>query len=84
LLLYAKQLFIGANCPIRGLDMRHRGAVQKFAPSCGDAPERLPRDGARQPIFGAIFVEISLVTLFLLAAAALSLGTFLALLRWPC
>jgi hypothetical protein len=30
------------------------GADQEFAPSCGDAHERLPANGARQPMFGAI------------------------------
>jgi hypothetical protein len=29
---------------------------QKFAPSCGDAHERLLRDGMRHPMFGAILI----------------------------
>ena len=29
---------------------------QKFAPSCGDAHERLPGDGMRHPMFGAILI----------------------------
>ena len=42
--------------PVTRQRCRSSGLRQKFAPSCGDAHERLPRHGMRYPMFGAILI----------------------------
>jgi hypothetical protein len=42
----------GAYLPCAGTALLR----QKFAPSCGDAHERLPEDGMRHLMFGAILI----------------------------